>query len=580
LSNFPHSHALLLEQSCIQAEKQEISRTSLLKWPSTHANALKHQQLTTAKFQRDFIDIIPPSWTAVSLSMNAAQDEIYITRYKAHESPFILRLPMSRHRSDDMDEEVFDFEAGKAELAEIINLSNFSTHATTDMSVKGAKTEWWAEREALDARLRDLLVNMENIWFGGFRGIFSQHQRQSDLLARFQKSLHGILDRHLPSRRGRKKSKPFSFDPRVLELFIGLGDATNEEIDLDEPLMDLLYFIVDILQFNGERNAYDEIDFDSMALETLDALKCYYSSSMSNIDTSEQHTILILDADLHAFPWESMPSLMPNSISRLPSLAALRDRIIAIQPRKDDEGADFAGKDGLQVSRMAGGTSILNPGGDLKNTATTISPYLASLPHQESWSHHTSLPSTPKETESLFASALTTKPLCLYFGHGSGAQYVRPRSIRRLEACATTWLMGCSSNAVDTHGEFTPSGMVLSYLNAGAPAVIGSLWDVTDRDCDRFAVRCGEIWGLWEKQDEVNPEAGGKGKGRVKKRVMEVEKKAAKLSKSNVTTKSDGNLWENGQSLIQAVTKARDACYLRYLNGAAMVVYGIPVYLC
>ena len=54
-----------------------------------------------------------------------------------------------------------------------------------------------------------------------------------------------------------------TLDQRVLELFIGLGSPGEAE-DLEEPLMDLLYFVVDILQFHGERNAYDEIDFDSV----------------------------------------------------------------------------------------------------------------------------------------------------------------------------------------------------------------------------------------------------------------------------------------------------------------------------
>ena len=47
-------------------------------------------------------------------------------------------------------------------------------------------------------------------------------------------------------------------------MFVSLG-CPSESNDVDEPLMDLLYFVVDILQFNGERNAYDEIDFDSVS---------------------------------------------------------------------------------------------------------------------------------------------------------------------------------------------------------------------------------------------------------------------------------------------------------------------------
>ena len=52
-------------------------------------------------------------------------------------------------------------------------------------------------------------------------------------------------------------------ESRVLELFIALG-VPAEQNDLDEALMDLLYFVIDILQFHGERNAYDEIDFDAV----------------------------------------------------------------------------------------------------------------------------------------------------------------------------------------------------------------------------------------------------------------------------------------------------------------------------
>jgi hypothetical protein len=135
------------------------------------------------------------------------------------------------------------------------------------MTRSGAKSEWWAEREALDDRLRDLLLNIENIWLGGFRGIFSQYPRHQELLSRFQSSFQKILDKHLPSRRKvgkRNKTSYLSLDPRILELFIGLGNPSRVKYDLDEPLTDLLYFVVDILQFHGERNAYDEIDFDAV----------------------------------------------------------------------------------------------------------------------------------------------------------------------------------------------------------------------------------------------------------------------------------------------------------------------------
>jgi separase len=135
------------------------------------------------------------------------------------------------------------------------------------------------------------------------------------------------------------------------------------------------------------------------------------------------------------------------------------------------------------------------------------------------------------------------------------------------------------------NGEFEPSGMVLAYLLAGAPAVVGTLWDVTDRDCDRASIRAGELWGLWEARVQEEKLA----KGKEKKGDVEVARKEGSRKKRRVEqkemvgtgiegSKSDGSDSEK-RSLVEAVRRSRSACYLRYLNGAAFVVYGIPVYL-
>lgn len=544
-------------------------------------------------FQRDYVNIIPDTWTAVSLALNDNLDELYITRFESGTSPFVLRLPLTRHASRDMDEEEFTFEDGKRDFEEIIDLSDFSTRTAKDMTSREARQQWWTEREALDTRLHELLLNMENIWLGGFKGIFSQHEKHPSLLARFRKSLDNILNQHLPSRRRKTQQKKPMLDARILELFVGLGDATNESLDLDDALMDLIYFVVDILHFNGEHNAYDEIDFDSMVVETYDALRAYHSACQPTMEVS-RHVILILDNNLHKFPWESMPCLETLSISRLPSLAALRDRILAAK-RTAGEDKQF----GHHVRTTAGGTSILNPSGDLSHTLKTLQPRLDAL--HGPWTNIVNR--TPSEKE--FEDSLSQKDLVLYFGHGSGAQFVRSKSVRRLYpgpqdehemtfGCATTFLFGCSSVHLTENGIYEPSGMLASYLAAGAPAVVGMLWDVTDKDCDRFAVRAGELWGLWpeleaESAPTVPPKTPAKrekGKGRVAQLVQEVEdskeqeggkkhQKSSSLHNGASATADQRNIL----GLDQCIRDARKACVLRYLNGAAAVVYGIPVYL-
>ncbi|KAF2199710.1 hypothetical protein GQ43DRAFT_491012 [Delitschia confertaspora ATCC 74209] len=591
-SELPKWLSMKMTQTAIEVEQEALSREEIMKWPEIPSQPTS--ALPSAKqFQHDYVDIIPDAWTAISLALSEDHDDLYITRYHAGQSPFVLRLPMSRHKSRDMDEEEFGFDDGRKDFDEIIELSDFSTKSAREMTAKGAKTQWWAEREALDTRLKELLLNIENIWLGGFKGIFSQHQPDPNLLARFKKSFQNILNKHLPSRQGRGQLKKVSLEPRILELFVGLGDATNEDLDLDEALMDLIYFVVDILQFNGERNAYDEIDFDAMVIETLDALRAYHTSAR-NVATKPSHTILILDKNLHALPWESLPCLQSLSISRLPSLAALRDRIMAA---KISANAAGDAQPGHYISASAGGASMLNPGGDLASTAKTIKPRLDDITGE--WTHIVNR--APSEAE--FENALREKELVLYFGHGSGAQFVRSKTVKKLyqkeetaKRCATAFLFGCSSAHLTENGIYEPSGMLASYLAAGAPAVVGMLWDVTDKDCDRFAVRAGELWGLWPEAKEgetLQTRKSSKGKGRVTQKVADVENPRGagngRGGRKGSQDEDEGDEMDlvggderkvrREVGLDEAVRDAREACYLRYLNGAAAVVYGIPCYL-
>ncbi|KAM3511042.1 hypothetical protein MY11210_005319 [Beauveria gryllotalpidicola] len=502
-----------------------------------------------ANFQKSYIEMVPKNWSVTSVSLSDNHHDLCLTKFQAGHSPFILRLPLERANSRDADCEVYNFEHGKEELLDIIKLANETSHSARDFSLKGERNAWWAERETLDTRLKECLTQIETTWLGGFKGIFSQHRRRSDLLARFQKNVQKMLDAHLPSRnqrRGKKTAKAgVTLDPRILDLFIGLGDPTNDPgCDFDEALNDLLYFIVDILQFHGERNAYDEIDFDAMVVEMYDALKGYYGA-LEGAGAREDgaHTILVLDKALHVFPWESLPCMEGLAVSRVPSLACLRQLITESNMPLKDKAASSDFLPGHYVSSTAG-TYMLNPSSDLKSTQTFFQkPFTAAL---DGWTSIVNR--APHEDE--FERALSTSDVFLYFGHGSGAQYIRGKTIRKLDKCKpASFLMGCSSAALTEAGEFECYGPVWNYLMAGCPAVVGTLWDVTDRDIDRFAGRAFEEWGLFNKGTFQEQKCQG------------------------------ADLEGTKRSLVEAVAQARDACRFRYLNAAAVVVYGIPVYV-
>jgi len=650
-----HSHelpaveALQRQIDAVAVDKQQQSLQDLL---SSHEVIQDVNSGTSAaRFQRDYIDILPSSWTAISIGMSEDCSEIWLARYQSGHSPFILRLPMARHKTNDLDDETtFDFEAGRAELRDIIEGSDYSCHHAPDTSSKDAKNAWWTERETLDERLKELLVNMENIWLGGFKGILSQHSRQASLLARFRKSFDIILDRHLPSRQGSKsRSKNLALDSHILELFIGLGSDDDGEDEKEEHVLDLLYFVVDLLQFNGEPNAYDEVDFDSMTIETVEAMRAYHNAN-NLVESTDKHMILILDKRLHSFPWESMPCLQDVSVSRVGNMLHLRERILAL--RRQQAKRDDMVPNGKYNVPGAPGTFIVNPSGDLKRTQETLSPYLDPLTKASSWtsmSNH-----APSEKE--FSHALSTSSTLLYFGHGSGNQYIRNRSIRKLDKCAeVVWLMGCSSGTVTENGDFEPVSVPLSYLVAGESpplahlskkkqhtppsdtdqetsampktpssktlhettvtdpdagsrgrkglcmSVLATLWDVTDKDIDRFSIRVGEQWGLFSSPSAPshNPSSSTSASRSRSKTTSAAAAEPApktpgpKRGRSNTgktpakgKTPGHGKVEEVAQtkaekrmSLVEAVAKSRDACYLRYLNGAAAVVYGVPVYL-
>ena len=75
-----------------------------------------------------------------------------------------------------------------------------------------------------------------------------------------------------------------------------------------------------------------------------------------------------------------------------------------------------------------------------------------------------------------------------------------------------------------------------------SPTLIANIWDVTDRDIDKFAQ------SVFDK---------------------------LRMTKTGVDRWKDGN----GVSVVAAVAQSRDSCKLKYLTGAAPVVYGIPFYL-
>ena len=103
---------------------------------------------------------------------------------------------------------------------------------------------------------------------------------------------------------------------------------------------------------------------------------------------------------------------------------------------------------------------------------------------------------------------------------------------------------GCSSGKLQGHGVHDPSGPVLTYLQRGAPWVLGNLWDVTDKDIDRLSAHCMGM--LFDDEHQ---------------------------SKNKSELFHD----ESMGCVPTALSVSRDICKLKYVVGCAPVLYGLPL---
>jgi separase len=280
----------------------------------------------------------------------------------------------------------------------------------------------------------------------------------------------------------------------------------------------LLYFIIDSLSFHGEQNRYEEIKFDKFH-KSIEILFDKYFNLRSRF--SNEHMVLIPSSKCAFFPWESMDCLENKSISRVPSV----DLLIELLKSK---------KSNFSIKNKANTFYMINPGGDLVRTEEK---FKAKFQQNLDWNGWVG----QQPGEDRFLESLLATDLFVYLGHGGCDQYLKTSTL--FKKCLPngpklppSLLIGCSSGALKDNGFLEASGNIYNWLTCGSPMTLVNLWDVTDKDIDHFSLSVFEKWSLL-----------GTGKKNL--------------------------------SICDAVVQSRSCCTLKYLNGAAPVVYGLPLYL-
>lgn len=233
------------------------------------------------------------------------------------------------------------------------------------------------------------------------------------------------------------------------------------------------------------------------------------------------HVFIIPGPESVSIPWESIPCLRNISVSRFPTVQHLIERL------KSEKSLIRRG-----VS-SENGYYVINPGGDLIRTEQVLGSKFKEL---ATWKG--TVGEKPLEHDIL--SSFTSSNLYIYAGHGGGEQYVRSSMVKQQYRIPPSLLFGCSSGKLKN--SLFPHGTPYNYIMGGCPSLLVNLWDVTDKDTDLFTMAVLKEWGLLDDEKDLFAQSPCKPLG-------------------------------------QCIATGRDVCKLKYLNGAAPVLYGLPLAL-
>ena len=368
---------------------------------------------------RNMVERLPHNWTVLSISISEDRRTILVSRQRPDRQPLLFSIPLEGRREGE--EEAITFQGALDEFEEIIRLSDETTRSAERVTKtdRRQRCDWWAERTKLDTRLRELLEGIEFCWLGAFKvpfGVFDQpglyltHYQTilspaadipKEVLSNFRVRLEGVFQRASVSM-DKMQLSAVQLDDSLLECFISLSSKCRSE-----ELEDLVYFVLDLYQFSGVSIAIAEVDIDQVTIDLRAVLEELAMSSQGLIKPiPDNHMFLILDKNTQGLPWESMPALRGESVSRIPDMRFLLDRLDLADHQRGGKPRDPS-VDRAHVD-LRKTFYVLNPGGDLKGTEGRFDDWLKEM-KGVGWKGLTS--QAPSEQQ--FLNALQTQDLVL-----------------------------------------------------------------------------------------------------------------------------------------------------------------------
>jgi len=383
---------------------------------------------------------------------------------------------------------------------------------------KSKRRKWWKERRSIDEELESLLRHAEKTYF--MHDPIRQKLMPDSFVATRERQGASTSDDdssecsdlgpgNLESKfkaAEREHPEPMTFDKEsersklskltVATIKSKLASFSTSRANIKKKNKAEL---IDILLSEMENNC-DMVEVESSSVSS--AAGSGNDSQNSWNDTGDDQapvepcTILILDEHLLRFPFESMDMLSDIAITRVPSLPFVLATLLEL---KSADSTNLPLVDPRRVKY------VVDPESNLSESASTLGPALHLMATDNGWDWEGVIGEMPS-TEFMSGAIARENGLYLYCGHGGGEKSFSRSQVEEfmtsddgVRGCRTpVVLMGCSSGRLQSVNmpkeysteheiimHYEPEGIALSYLYAGAPCVVGNLWDVTDRDIDR-----------------------------------------------------------------------------------------------
>ncbi len=492
----------------------------------------------TAKMFSDTNNLIPSTWI-VSVVAICPTGELMISSLQSngsqqrfHDVTTVCVFPggATKSQHDDIHSDLLlpldtVIERSRKQLS---GMSEETQHV--EYNEESMRRKWWQERHRIDDDLESLVQLAEQKYFGhrrvcarlvpvgdveccsgGFSSFDDSSSECSDLAGnlepRFDEAEHDCV--HSP-----KLSETFDDEverENLKKLTVPVIKSRLCEIGYEGRLSkmrkaELIDLLLSILKDRHSRNSVRQGQ-DEMIQRSPSRHSMMSSSDECDPTTccNQYCTVLILDEHLQRFPFESMPMFDKKAVTRVPSLPFLLASLHELKSRGLSQDLPRVHPDKVKC--------VIDPESNLTESASNLSPALDAIAKTNGCTWESVIGVNPSQ-DFMEKSISEQDGLLLYCGHGGGERLISRKKIEDMTVVSHSHdfpqfqrgcksaiiLMGCSSGklqSVNTPQEnpcgseyeilYEPEGIALSYIVAGAPCVVGNLWDVTDRDIDRYA---------------------------------------------------------------------------------------------